>query len=228
VTQRGRNGCFAIPHGSDRFRPEPARTACTSQRSGPPWTHLVRRDPNDLAMRMRGLEPPRGPEAGGGGCRRVVGTGQPRGSTRVVRHGSATRRRTFAPVMHPALPAGGCVATTSSPTANAARPAALDTLLAASASVYEPPAVTWEEVTAVSTLAFAAVTAWLAQSTRRLAREASAETRANWQPVLVPDVDAESGTGVAIVGLSLEDRLLSLRTERGSRTRAHGDRRPMG
>src|SRR5690349_13680393 len=70
--------------------------------------------------------------------------------------------------------------------------------------------MTWEEVTAVSTLALAAVTAWLALSTRRLAREANAETRANWQPVLVPDVEAEPG-GVASSGLLLKDRRLTMR-----------------
>jgi hypothetical protein len=60
--------------------------------------------------------------------------------------------------------------------------------------------MTWEEVTAVSTLSLAAVTAGLAWSTRRLAREANAETRANWQPVLVPDPDI----GIRMNGDTLE------------------------
>lgn len=46
--------------------------------------------------------------------------------------------------------------------------------------------MTWEEVTAVGTLAVAAVTGGLAWTTRRLAGAAVREARANWQPVLVP------------------------------------------
>jgi hypothetical protein len=68
--------------------------------------------------------------------------------------------------------------------------------------------VTWEEVTAVSTLGLAAVTFGLARSTRKLAREANAETRANWRPVLVPEVE-DASTGAK--GLSLDGRLLSMR-----------------
>lgn len=45
-------------------------------------------------------------------------------------------------------------------------------------------------MTAISTLVLALGTTWLARATRKLAREAGAETRANWQPVLVPDVEA--------------------------------------
>lgn len=68
--------------------------------------------------------------------------------------------------------------------------------------------MTWEEVTAISTLALAAVTAGLARSTRSLAREANAETRANWRPVLVPESE-DASTGDE--GLSLDaDRLLSM------------------
>lgn len=68
--------------------------------------------------------------------------------------------------------------------------------------------MTWEEVTAVSTLALAAVTAWLAQSTRWLAREAGAETRANWQPVLVVDApNDDDGTSASLV---FADRRLSI------------------
>lgn len=70
--------------------------------------------------------------------------------------------------------------------------------------------MTWEEVTAVSTLALAAVTAWTARSTRRLAAEANAETRANWRPVVMPSVEAD-GTGCATAGLALVDGVLSLR-----------------
>ena len=42
----------------------------------------------------------------------------------------------------------------------------------------------WEPLTAIATLALAFVTAGLARSTRKLAREANAETRANWRPIL--------------------------------------------
>jgi hypothetical protein len=59
----------------------------------------------------------------------------------------------------------------------------------------------WEEATAIGTIGAAFMTAWLAASTRKLAREAGTETRANWRPVLVPDSpDA----------VELNDRLLSL------------------
>lgn len=57
----------------------------------------------------------------------------------------------------------------------------------------------WEEATAISTIALAAVTAWLAASTRKLAREAGAETRANWQPVLtIAPVDTGVGSSPAV------------------------------
>jgi hypothetical protein len=68
----------------------------------------------------------------------------------------------------------------------------------------------WEEATAIGTIALAAVTALLAATTRRLAREAGAETRANWQPVVMPHVD-EDVHGIAIEGLSLDERELMLR-----------------
>jgi len=42
-----------------------------------------------------------------------------------------------------------------------------------------------EGVAAIGTLVLAAFTAWLAWTTRRLARAAGSETRANWRPVLV-------------------------------------------
>ena len=69
--------------------------------------------------------------------------------------------------------------------------------------------MTWEEVTAVSTLALAAVTAWLARSTRRLAGEANAETRANWQPVLVVDAPSDDDDGTS-GGLAFDNGRLSL------------------
>lgn len=43
----------------------------------------------------------------------------------------------------------------------------------------------WEPLTAAGTLALATATVGLAISTRRLATQAGAETRANWQPVVV-------------------------------------------
>lgn len=79
----------------------------------------------------------------------------------------------------------------------------------------------WEEATAISTIALATVTAWLAASTRRLAREAGAETRANWQPVLMPYVE-EDVHGVATAGLALDERTLSLRVRNIGRGPALG------
>jgi hypothetical protein len=45
----------------------------------------------------------------------------------------------------------------------------------------------WEALVAIGTLALAVFTAWLALSTRSLARETSRELRATWRPVLVVD-----------------------------------------
>jgi len=53
----------------------------------------------------------------------------------------------------------------------------------------------WEIATAIGTITAAAATTGLAWSTRRLAREAGAETRANWQPVLVPQDPDAGGVG---------------------------------
>lgn len=53
----------------------------------------------------------------------------------------------------------------------------------------------WEEATALSTITLATVTAWLAWSTRRLAREAGAETRANWLPVVVVETSGTTADG---------------------------------
>lgn len=66
------------------------------------------------------------------------------------------------------------------------------------------------DATAGGTLALAIFTAALAWSTRRLASEAGAERRANWQPVLVPHVEKGAG-GIAVAGLCLEDGTLSMR-----------------
>lgn len=58
----------------------------------------------------------------------------------------------------------------------------------------------WDALVAIGTLALAAVTAWLAWSTRALARASRNDERAQWRPVLVPDsrasVDYDEGTGV--------------------------------
>jgi hypothetical protein len=62
--------------------------------------------------------------------------------------------------------------------------------------------MTWEEVTAVGTLALAAVTAGLAWTTRHLAKAATTEARANWQPILIPEIDddfADGRPGASIV-----------------------------
>jgi hypothetical protein len=66
----------------------------------------------------------------------------------------------------------------------------------------------WEPLTASGTLALALVTAWLAWSTRRLAREAGDETRANWRPVLVVE-GFSSATGSA-PAVSIRDDCLYL------------------
>jgi len=63
----------------------------------------------------------------------------------------------------------------------------------------------WEEATAIGTIAAAVMTAWLAWSTRKLARETSAQMQAEWQPILMPDV--EQATDGAIRGTRLENRL---------------------
>jgi len=74
----------------------------------------------------------------------------------------------------------------------------------------ELASITWESITAISTLALAAVTVGLAASTRRLAREAASERRANWRPVLMiesrldPSVDGSAA-------VRFRDRTLSLR-----------------
>jgi hypothetical protein len=67
--------------------------------------------------------------------------------------------------------------------------------------------VTWEELTAVSTLLLAVVTWRLARSTRILAGEANAETRANWRPVIIPDLGVDGDEN----GLTLEGKILSMR-----------------
>lgn len=63
----------------------------------------------------------------------------------------------------------------------------------------DPWSFGWEALAALSTIALASVTVWLAFSTRRLAREASAETRANWQPVLtIEPIVTEGGSSPAV------------------------------
>ncbi|MET7484065.1 hypothetical protein [Streptomyces sp. NPDC005538] len=44
----------------------------------------------------------------------------------------------------------------------------------------------WEALVAIATFLLAAVTVWLAWSTRRLARETAADQRAQWRPLLLP------------------------------------------
>lgn len=66
----------------------------------------------------------------------------------------------------------------------------------------------WDEVTAIGTLAVAAVTGALAWSTRRLAGASVREARANWQPVLLPIVDDDFADGRP--GASLVDGVLSI------------------
>jgi hypothetical protein len=59
--------------------------------------------------------------------------------------------------------------------------------------------VDWTALAAVGTLALALVTAWLAVSTRKLARASTADQRAQWRPILAVDpegrVDYEDATG---------------------------------
>jgi hypothetical protein len=68
----------------------------------------------------------------------------------------------------------------------------------------------WEPVTAIGTLALAAVTVWLAASTRRLAREAGSETRANWRPVLVFEPLVEGSAGGSSAACLLSNGALSV------------------
>src|SRR5581483_12364251 len=67
----------------------------------------------------------------------------------------------------------------------------------------------WDEVTAVGTLAVAAVTAGLAWTTRRLATAAIREARANWQPVLIPEISDDVHKKI-VEAKALADNVLTI------------------
>ncbi|MFF4499438.1 hypothetical protein [Streptomyces sp. NPDC001401] len=56
-----------------------------------------------------------------------------------------------------------------------------------------PWASGWDMLVALGTLGLAAVTVWLAWSTRQLARETAADQRAQWRPVVLPAGDWQRG-----------------------------------
>jgi hypothetical protein len=69
----------------------------------------------------------------------------------------------------------------------------------------------WEPLTAIGTLTLAAFTAYLALSTRRLARNAGDEVRANWRPVLVIQANYSSVGGTPSVRLHERELWLNVR-----------------
>ncbi|MEU3341998.1 hypothetical protein [Streptomyces sp. NPDC006668] len=56
----------------------------------------------------------------------------------------------------------------------------------------DPWGLGWEALVAIATFALAAVTVWLAWSTRQLAQETAADERAQWRPVLVSAADRDN------------------------------------
>ncbi|MEU1192336.1 hypothetical protein [Streptomyces sp. NPDC005859] len=63
-------------------------------------------------------------------------------------------------------------------------------------AAHDPWSLGWDFFVAVGTILLAGVTVWLAWSTRKLSKEAAADQRAQWRPVIVPNIDRPGGRGL--------------------------------